>query len=467
MNTAKATHLFQSDASLALGEARAAKAQRTAHGAAYGYPIWLGVGSSPLPRSNDERTLPPTRDLASLAERAAGADGGLHKVLHATLADECLFTAEAGRLARRTHLETGEALGTYAKHGGPVTGLAVIPVQPGRLLLCTASWDRQLRFYAAERPGTPFLCVDNAASDLLKALHYDATHAILCSGGSDKTVRLWDLHPMLTWAQGLSDSAWAAGPTDAPRPSIVGSYQVHTRPVVSLTSVPPAPMPATQWAPDVRDSLDGALLLWSADSMGRIVQVRFDAAHQRCLVERELDGPETNVHQLVPHWRTYDEDLYTLDVWCVSSDRTVRRFPLSAHARDTILPGRVSQAGAPVGTAPPLRTDVCLSVPVGARSVLPLATEGQVILGCADGTLQLWSVPSGTCEHVLDGHWHEVTFLGVWHRAAEPFLVSASLDGTVRRWPWSQWTSPSPAPALTSALLTAEEEAELEAFLNE
>ncbi|CCV00166.1 unnamed protein product [Malassezia sympodialis ATCC 42132] len=466
MTSAPATHLFQSDASLALGEARAAKAQRTAHGAAHGYPIWLGVGASPLPHSQEEQAPAPTRDLATLAERAAGADGGLHKVLHAALAHETLYTAEAGRLARRTHLESGDALATYTRHGGPVTGIAVIPVQPGRTILCTASWDRCLRFWDAEHARAPFLCVDNAAADLLKALHYDAPHAILCSGGSDKTVRLWDLAPMLAWARRSLESAPALG-ADAPRPPLVGSYQVHTRPVVSLASVPAAPAPPAQWAPDVRN-LDSALVLWSADSMGRVLQVRWDADTQRCTVERELDGPETNVHQLVPAWREYDAEQYTLDVWCVSSDQTVRRFPLSAHARETVLPGRASHAGAAAGAQPPLRADVCFSVP--ARSVLPLAVDDLVLLGCVDGTLQLWSLAHGACVHVLDGHWHEVTFLSVWHRATEPYVVSASLDGTVRRWPWSRLMArreAPEAPAAPGAALTAEEEAELEALLDE
>lgn len=465
MNTASASHLFQSDASLALGEARAAKARRTAHGAAHGYPIWLGIGASPLPSSADEPAPTPTRDLSSLAERAAGADGGLHKVLYATVDDNArIFTAEAGRLARCTHLETGDALATYTQHGGPVTSLAIIPVQPGRTLLCTASWDRHLRFWASERAASvPLLCVRDASTDLLKALHFDAQHAVLCSGGSDKTVRLWNLQPVIVWARTLSEQAWLGASESAapPLPPLVGSYQAHTRPVVSLASMPPAPASSSQWAPDVR-ALHGSLVLWSADSMGRVLQVHWDPASQRCNVMRELDGPETNVHQLALAWRVYDTETYTLDVWCTSSDHTVRRFPLSSHARDAVLPGRVSQAGPAQGSQPPVRADVCLTVPVGVRSVLPL--DDAVVLGCADGTIQLWS--GGACVSVLDGHWHEVTFLGVWQRAEAPWLVSASLDGTVRRWPWAHlWEQRSASEA--PAVLTAEEEAELAALLDE
>lgn len=111
MNTQRATHLFQSDAALAIGQERAAKAARTAQGEEYGHPIWLGVGPSPLPSEDRDASDAPSsapRDFASLAERAAGADGGLTKVIAATMPrpdQPQVWTAESGRMARHTHLE--------------------------------------------------------------------------------------------------------------------------------------------------------------------------------------------------------------------------------------------------------------------------------------------------------------------------------------------------------------------------
>ena len=103
MNTASASQLFQSDRSLAVGQERAAKAQRTAHGAAFGAPIWLGSNSaSPLPASAnasaDGDAVP--LDVSRITAAAGGADGGAAKVLAAcrsSVDSALLYTAESGR----------------------------------------------------------------------------------------------------------------------------------------------------------------------------------------------------------------------------------------------------------------------------------------------------------------------------------------------------------------------------------
>ena len=141
MHTSQATHLFQSDASLAQGRDRAAKAQRTASGAEHGSPIWLGMhGSAKL----DGSDAPPSIDMARLAERAAGADGGVHKVIAAHRPNDTsspfIWTAESGRVARCTHLETGRVVQLVSGHAGPVSGLATWSVSDHRAFVCTASW---------------------------------------------------------------------------------------------------------------------------------------------------------------------------------------------------------------------------------------------------------------------------------------------------------------------------------------
>jgi len=77
----------------------------------------------------------------------------------------------------------------------------------------------------------------------------------------------------------------------------------------------------------------------------------------------------------------------------------------------------------------------------------------------------------------IDAHWHDVTILKLWLRLSEegnvkkiePWIVSASLDGTIRRWRLADLLNPpppvvetkEPAPAPSVAGITDEELDEL------
>ena len=490
MQAAHATQLFQSDASLAVGQARAEKAQRTAHGAAYGHPIWLGKHVSPLPTSDDAATAAPDVDVAALASRAAGADGGLVKVITAHMAHPSsthVWTAESGRVARATDLESGAMAQQLRGHTGPVSALASLVVR-GVTLVFTASWDKSLRVWLAgddARP-TSLVVVPDAATDFVKALHVDAAHACLVSSGSDRAVRFWDLSELVAWCEaraGGNDEA------PAPAPTVVGVVRVHTRPVLALASVPSAP-PGLPVAAEMYTGL----CVFSADSMGRVVETHVERTPDgvRCEVVREFDGPETSVYGLAPVWRLGADDTHWVaDLWCASADECVRRFPLAeAHRRGT-APGRVSRAGAPLGRAPPVRGDAVVRVRGVPRSVLPLgavddALQDLVVVGMADGDVVVWDT-EGAARVVcrLEGHWHEVSYVGAWRRAdGAVWLVTASLDGTVRRWALREvlqgggaaggageangsGAGAAPAPAAGGVALTAEEEAELAELLDE
>ena len=495
MHTQKATHLFQSDASLSQGVERAAKARRTAQGATFGSPIWLGRGVK-----KQEAQV----DFVQLAERAAGADGGAYKVISAhrpagafaSSRSPYLWTAESGRIARCTNLETGDTVQQLCGHMGPVSGVATLAIAPDRTLICTASWDRSIRIWPST-PGKP-LCIallENAASDLLKALHMDATNLLLYSGGNDKVVRAWDLSAVVSWAQSLSWDEWQAlsvrAPNEpCPKPDLVGVLQgAHTRPIVCISTLPPAPQDAVAFG-----DLPPTGTLFTADSMGRILQVNMTREH--CIVERELNGHETSVHAISPVWYECEHaGTWTADVWTASSDQTVRRFPLSMHDKTQRLPGRTSSAGGLLGSHPAVHATQLISTPHKAHVVLPLGglrgrevgagTEAMtsllddteaVLLGMEGGTLQVYR-PAPSVE--LEGHWHTVTYVGTWtSETQQVYVVSASLDGTIRRWPMRELVScqrtadtheelGASASNAGSSVLTAEEEAELDELLSE
>ena len=89
--------------------------------------------------------------------------------------------------------------------------------------------------------------------------------------------------------------------------------------------------------------------------------------------------------------------------------------------------------------------------PTAVRAILPLSTtslgEPYLLTGAGD-VIRVYDVSNPAEPELLaetDGHWHDVTALRLWIRETaiegepgkvkvEPWIVSASLDGTIRRW---------------------------------
>ncbi|CAD6954703.1 unnamed protein product [Tilletia controversa] len=275
MQSNDARNLFQSEASLAQGRARAAKAKRTAQGTRYGRPIWLGgndgtgskragvsaaasgVALSAEPGSNSTEDFgtaafnenggdQPFVSLAGKDENVGAAfDGGKTRILSALLdpipdgGNEHLFTAESGALLRRIDLESGLAVQLFRGHTAPVTCLAALSVSlsspapsggngiPQRRILLSAGWDRSIRAWplydsVANGPAlplkvnTPLLIHADAASDFIKALLVvpSPSHPVLLSGGSDRVIRIWSLARLQQIVSSLDDATWL-NPTTA------------------------------------------------------------------------------------------------------------------------------------------------------------------------------------------------------------------------------------------------------------
>ena len=507
MNTASASQLFQSDRSLAVGQERAAKAQRTAHGAAFGAPIWLGSSSaSPLPASTnasaDGDAVP--LDVSRITAAAGGADGGAAKVLAAcrsSVDSALLYTAESGRVVRQVDLEAGRTERLLRGHTGPVSAAAAL-VEPrsGRPLVFTGAWDKSIRVWAAE-PLAQIGVVPDAASDFIKALCAVPTHRCLLSGGSDRTVRAWDIGALLDWVAEQPGAAWPPQGALGPTPALLGAFREHTRPVTCIAALPPAP-DAEAVRRDAQHAPEPALSLFTADSMGRVLQIHAertaDAVRFSCV--RELNGHETSVSALVAGWRSVDADAagqdagmdeqYVPEVWTASADKSVRRFSLapSAERPGAGATARRSHAGGMLGSKAPVFSDVVLEHPEAATSVLPLTSSAYVpqlgeagrwvLTGTAEGGVVVWALEPDTDAprrlNEAEGHWHEVTYVDLWRRAAGWHVVTAGLDGTVRRWALpdlvaTQGGDEAPVVAAkaasTGADMTAEEEAELEELL--
>ncbi|WFD45061.1 hypothetical protein MPSI1_003738 [Malassezia psittaci] len=489
MHAASARQLFQSDTSLAIGHERAEKAQRTAQGAEYGYPIWLGKHASKLPGKVAEEAPMININTSALASKAAGADGGLVKVITAHIPDQqnsIVWTAESGRLARATDLESGQSKHQLRGHAAPVSALTSMQIDKTTIIF-TASWDKSIRVWiqgANLRP-EPIWTIHDAASDFIKALHIDVSYMCLISSGSDCVIRIWDVQRLLETLSQHILSTSEAHPVHLHEDCVrmIGTVRAHTRPVLALTSLP-------RCAPNMSiiQDIHSGFCVFSGDSMGRILELHIELDSNRdaqCSVIRELDGHETGVTNIVPVWQLASDDQhFTAFLWTCSQDQTVRRFPLSASQRRAVISGRTSNIGTRLGSEQMLCADVCIKVAHAVKSVFPVGLVDEsfaeyVMIGMANGDIQVWCIEDQPSYlRTLEGHWHEVSFLGAFTRPDnEVWIASGSLDGTLRRWPLP-WVIHGKKPeenleestrSVPSNLntITAEEQAELDALLDE
>jgi WD40 repeat protein len=79
--------------------------------------------------------------------------------------------------------------------------------------------------------------------------------------------------------------------------------------------------------------------------------------------------------------------------------------------------------------------------PTGVKALLPLYIPSldEIYLFTASGDIiRAWDTSDLEDKieqrNEVDGHWHDVTLLKAWFATPDPYIMSASLDGTIRRW---------------------------------
>ncbi|PWN22036.1 hypothetical protein BCV69DRAFT_298231 [Microstroma glucosiphilum] len=408
MNAPHPSFLFQADDQIELGRRRAAKAARlcvpsssfpsvasppTSGSASYaslGHPIFLGTKQD---------------DVAELALGGSGADGGREKVLDALLevpaaggaSGRGMWTAESGGIVRRVDLSTGKTTDVVLAHKAPVSALALLPLPTvGQSLLFSSGWDKVIHIHlivplspsdkipASPRRLKPLLTIAAASTDFIKALEVLPEQGVLLSGGSEKVIRIWDLRPLIAWAQGTQGSQGV----EAPVPRSAGSFGEHTRGITCITSLPPPPTIGSSTSATTSGDLPMSTTIYSADSMGRIFQLSLDLGEHagktsngdtastsrstgssslppraRLVIQRELRGPETAVSDIHVGWNVQreevdddddDEDgthrpvttagaLVRAQVWVASNDKSVQLFvPFERDTRSSKTSSRPS-----------------------------------------------------------------------------------------------------------------------------
>ncbi|TFY68242.1 hypothetical protein EVG20_g3634 [Dentipellis fragilis] len=323
------------------------------------------------------------------------------------------WLAENTTTVRKLDLESRKTVQIYKGHTGPVTCLAFCDSTPGSgdsKILISGSWDKTIRLWNTDIKTA--ISTTTAHTDFVKTLLVIPSLNLLVSGSSDKSVRFWDL-----------SSPLSPNPLES-----VGSISSHTRPVQCLDAyVTPS---GSDDAPEVTlftaDTM-GVIKVWSLKKEGEGGRYRWKHTQKD-----EFTYHRTGVNEMV-----YGNGL----LWTASTDESIRMHPYPP------TPG--------VKPYPPLTYTKAF------KTLLSLPIQPQLdadafpyVLGGSGDTIRICDVSSPEEPEFVkevEGHWHDVTHLRLWlrdsddKRRKEVWVISASLDTTLRRWKLAELLSP-PAP---------------------
>ncbi|RYP60611.1 hypothetical protein DL769_008041 [Monosporascus sp. CRB-8-3] len=338
-----------------------------------------------------------------------------------------LLVAESTGSVRRVNVDTGDSKQVYRGPSAPVTCVAV--GGPGNRSVFAGSWDKDIWSWDAssKAPGRKY----SGHTDFVKAVVCARIGGKDCliSGGADKKIIVWDVETgsRLHTIQDQTVSMMAVQHLTID-PVLSGSDAVV---LVSASSDPHI----RRW----RVRLDG------------FEQIQEASPGEPGAVRPTILEHDTTVYRLV--FETEGEEA---DLWTASGDGTAKNLSRGRNFApdDTIEHGDHVRAVA--------------------------LTDQWVITAGRDEDIKIWDRSSGKLYCTLEGHYDEVTDLVLLDGASR--VVSISIDGTVRTWSLdvreldrvnkekedkAKGVEKETLAEPTEGLMTAEEEAELAALMEE
>ncbi|RPB26256.1 WD40 repeat-like protein [Terfezia boudieri ATCC MYA-4762] len=310
-----------------------------------------------------------------------------------------VFVAESAGLARRLQLSSGsKGSHTYRGHTAPVTALALSPAAD---TLYTSSWDKSI--LAFDVPTRSLLRrFQDAHTDFIKCLLYlpplpPATAAataaatadspgLLLSGSSDSTISIYNPHTT----------------------KLLSKLSSHSRAVLCLALDPAPPLAApTPSYTVLSGSSDREIRTWTVPASGSLPPSE---------ASPPLTPHETSIYCM--HLPPSDPGhLYT-----ASADRTALHLQLNPPPNPPSVVDTLPH--------PDFVTAIILA---GFSSDDADADAKYIVTACRDEHVRLWDRATAELVCVFEGHFDEVTSLcAVGARGWT--VVSAGIDGTVRRW---------------------------------
>ncbi|RMZ83842.1 hypothetical protein DV737_g1473, partial [Chaetothyriales sp. CBS 132003] len=327
--------------------------------------------------------------------------------------DPAKFPTKLLALVIDRHLEPSEDVAFVAQAGGDVTQLMLSSPDQRTVLRGPMAPVTCLAIHAAVDQSTGARAKTVYAGCWDKSV-WAFAEFILISGGADGDLRFWSLSGQ-----------------------VIAAVKAQSRAVecIALDPFSPPDAPAVFFGTSQRDIFTLVLppkRQLSAKSV--VLSPILPAAH------------ETSVYKL-----HFDDDG---DLWTASADKTCKRLLRDSDWKaDTVLPH-----------------------PDFVKDVVTHDRHGLVLTACRDEEIRVWDKASGQLRHTFTGHFEEVTGLAL----SGDHLISVSIDATLRRWSLEPKdlqkaiqaaneasTSHASEPKTDSGMLTAEEEAELRALMEE